>query len=244
MDKVVLVTGGASGIGKAIAERFAQGGYDVAFTYSSNDEEAQSTLETLEKYNVKVKKYKFDVSQEQETSENIKEIIEDFGKIDALVNNAGICIDNLLIRISTENIKKVLDVNLYGTINVSKEVVKHMFKKKNGVILNITSVVGEVGNIGQSIYSASKAGVIGFTKSLAKEAILKNIRVNAIAPGFIRTKMTDVLSDEQKEQILSTIPMKRLGEPSEVANLAFFLASDEATYITGQILNVDGGMVI
>lgn len=244
MDKVVLVTGGASGIGKAIAERFAQGGYNVAFTYSSNDEEAQSTLETLEKYNVKVKKYKFDVSQEQATSENIKTIIEDFGKIDALVNNAGICIDNLLIRISTESIKKVLDVNLYGTINVSKEVVKHMFKKKTGVILNITSVVGEVGNIGQSIYSASKAGVIGFTKSLAKEAVLKNIRVNAIAPGFIRTKMTDVLSDEQKEQILSTIPMKRLGEPSEVANLAYFLASDQATYITGQILNVDGGMVI
>ena len=244
MDRVVFITGGASGIGKAIAEKFAENGYNVAFSYSSNDEEAENTLALLGKYNIKVEKYKFDISDEQSTSENIKQIIQDFGKIDVLINNAGICIDNLLIRISVESIKKVLDVNLYGTINASKETIKHMFKKKSGCIINITSVVGEVGNIGQSIYAASKAGVIGFTKALAKEASLKNIRVNAIAPGFIRTKMTDVLSDEQKEQILSGIPMKRLGEPKEVANLALFLAGEEASYITGQILNVDGGMVI
>ena len=174
----------------------------------------------------------------------IKEIIKEFGKIDVLVNNAGITKDMLLMRMKKEDFENVIDVNLIGTFNVTKNVIQYMMKARNGKIVNISSVVGISGNAGQTNYSASKAGIIGFTKSLAKEVASRNINVNAIAPGFIKTDMTDVLKEEVKEEISKTIPLKRMGEAKDVANLVKFLVSEESNYITGQVINVDGGMLM
>lgn len=243
-NKVVLITGGSRGIGKAIAHEFAKNNYDIALNYASNETAALAVAEELASYNVQIKLYKANIANVEDVANMINQIKEDYQKIDVLVNNAGICIDNLLIRQTADKINQVLDINLKGTIFVSQAVSKLMMRQKSGSIINMASVIGEVGNITQSIYGASKAGVIGFTKSLAKELATRGIRVNAIAPGFIKTDMTDKLSDDVKENILKQIPLHCFGQAENVADMALFLASDKATYITGQIINVDGGMVM
>lgn len=244
-NKVVLITGGSRGIGKAIAQKFANKGYDLVINYRSDN----TDLENLEKElkqnnNIDVLFIKADVSNYSECEEMVKKAIEHFGKIDVLINNSGITNDNLLMRMKEEDFEKVIDVNLKGTFNVTKNVVPFMVKQRSGKIVNISSVVGISGNAGQSNYAASKAGIIGFTKSIAKELASRNILANCIAPGFIRTDMTDVLNEKVKEQINLQIPLKKMGEAKEVANATYFLASEENTYITGQVLNVDGGMLM
>ena len=240
--KVALVTGGSRGIGKEIAKKFAENNYNLVINYVSDN----TNLEALkgEFQNVEVLFVKTDVTNYESCENMVNEAINKFGKIDVLVNNAGITKDNLLMRMKEEDFDKVINVNLKGTFNMTKLVTPYMTKQRYGKIINISSVVGVIGNAGQSNYAASKAGIIGFTKSIARELASRNILANCIAPGFIKTDMTDVLSDSVKENIHAQIPLKKMGEAREVANAVYFLASEENTYITGQVLNVDGGMVM
>ena len=242
--KVVLVTGGTRGIGKKVAERFAKEGYNLVLNYVSENTDTNALKENFKEYGNEVLILKADVSKFDECENLVKEAIAKFGKIDVLVNNAGITKDGLIAMMKEEAFDRVIDINLKGTFNMTRNVVPYMMKKRCGNIVNISSVVGVAGNAGQSNYAASKAGIIGFTKSLAKELSARNIRVNAVAPGFIDTDMTSVLTDKVKENIYAQIPLKRMGEAKEVANVVYFLSDDESSYITGQVINVDGGMVM
>ena len=243
-NKVALVTGGTRGIGRKIAEKFAENGYNLVLNYVSSNVDLEVIKEAFKKYKNSVLILKADVSKYEECENLVKEAINKFGKVDVLVNNAGITKDGLIAMMKEENFSKVIDVNLKGTFNMCRNLVPYMMKNKSGNIVNISSVVGIVGNAGQSNYAASKAGVIGFSKALAKELAGRNIRVNAVAPGFIDTDMTSILSDKVKENIYLQIPLKRMGKAKEVANVVYFLSSEESSYITGQVINVDGGMVM
>ena len=242
--KVAFITGGSRGIGKEVATKFAENGYNIVINYVSDKTDVEQLRNEWESKGVKTLILKADVTKTEEVENVVKTAIDTFGKIDVLVNNAGITRDNLLMRMSEEEFDKVIETNLKGTFIVTKAVTKYMMKKRNGSIVNLSSVVGVAGNAGQCNYSASKAGVIGFTKSVAKELASRNIRANAVAPGFIETDMTAVLSDAVKENIHNQIPLKRMGSAKEVANLIYFLGSDESSYITGQVINVDGGMLM
>ncbi len=244
MSKVAFITGATRGIGKQIALTLAENGYDICLNYRKENDELVNTKKEIEESNVKCLAVQGDVSSFDDCKRMVDEIVAEFGKIDVLVNNAGITKDTLIMRMSKEDFESVIDVNLTGTFNVTKNVVPFMMKARSGKIINISSVVGVAGNAGQTNYAASKAGIIGFTKSLAKEIGSRNIQVNAVAPGFIETQMTEVLSDSVKEEISKNIPLKRMGTTSDVANLVKFLASDDSSYITGQVINVDGGMVM
>ena len=244
MSKVALITGASRGIGKQVAITLAKEGYDIIINYRSENDDLVNLKNEIEKNNVKYLAIKGDVSSFEDCEKIVKEAIKEFGKIDVLVNNAGITNDMLLLRMKEADFRKVIDVNLVGTFNMTKNVVQYMMKAKSGRIINLASVVGISGNAGQANYAASKAGIIGFTKSLAKELASRNILVNAVAPGFIETDMTNVLKDEVKEQIANTIPLKRQGTPEEVANVIKFLASNDSSYITGQVINIDGGMLM
>lgn len=241
--KVVLITGASKGIGKGIATRFAEQGADVAFTYLSSVEQGEALAGELAAHGTRVKGYRSDASDFNAAEELIQNILTDFGKIDVVVNNAGITKDNLLMRMSEEDFDRVIQVNLKSVFNVTKAVIKPMLKQRSGSIINISSVVGVKGNAGQANYSASKAGAIGFTKSTALELGSRNIRCNAIAPGFIETEMTAVLDEKTVQGWRDAIPLKRGGSPEDVANACLFLASDLSSYITGQVLNVCGGML-
>ena len=242
-NKVALITGGGRGIGRSICESFAENGCDVAFTYNSSKEAAENLVEELKKYNVKVKSYKSDASDHDKSVELIDNIISDFERIDVLVNNAGITKDNLLMRMSPSDFKDVVNVNLGSVFNLTKSSIRIFLKQKEGSIINISSIVGVKGNAGQSNYAASKAGIIGFSKSIALELGSRNIRCNVVAPGFIETDMTDSLSDDVLEKWKESIPLKRSGKPNDVGNACVFLASDLSSYITGQVLQVDGGLL-
>ena len=242
--KTVLVTGASRGIGKEVALKYAENGYDVIINYVSNKTDVKALENEFKEKGVDCLILKADVSKQEEVQELVEKAIEKFGKIDVLVNNAGITKDNLLMRMSEEEFDKVLEINLKGTFLVTKAVTKYMMKKRTGSIINLSSVVGVVGNAGQCNYSASKAGIIGFTKSIAKELASRNIRANAVAPGFIETDMTSVLPDNVKESIHNQIPLKRMGNAKEVAELIYFLGSEKSSYITGQVINIDGGMVM
>jgi 3-oxoacyl-[acyl-carrier protein] reductase len=240
----VLVTGGASGIGKACALTFAQAGYNVVVNYGHSEQAALEVTKQCIELGVEAFAVKADVSKQEEVNAMVDLTLKTFGSIDVLINNSGITKDNLLLRMTSEDFSDVLDVNLLGTFHCIKAVVKPMMKARKGKIINMASVIGQIGNIGQANYAASKGGIIALTKSVARELASRNVTCNAIAPGFIQTKMTDVLSDEVKSGILGQVPMARLGQPEDVANVALFLASDAANYITGQVINVDGGMVM
>ncbi len=245
LGKVALVTGAARGIGKEIVYTLAESGYDVSINYRTKTTEIEQMKEELEsKYKIKCALVQGDVASFEDTEKIVNQTVEALGKIDILVNNAGITKDGLLMRMSKEDFEAVIDVNLVGTFNVTRNVIPLMIKQKAGRIINISSVVGVSGNAGQTNYSASKAGIIGFTKSLAKEVSSRNILVNAVAPGFISTDMTSILSDSVKENINSQIPLKRMGSAKDIANVVKFLASDDSSYITGQVINVDGGMLM
>ena len=241
---VALITGAAKGIGKQIALTLAKNGYDIAINYRTENEELENLKKQIEENNVKCLLVKGDVSNYEDCESFVKETVDNLGSIDVLVNNAGITKDMLIMRMKKEDFEQVIDINLVGTFNVTKNVVPYMMKARSGNIVNISSVVGISGNAGQTNYSASKAGIIGFTKSLAKEVASRNIRVNAVAPGFIETSMTDVLKDEIKEEIAKNIPLKRMGKPEDVANVVKFLVSEDSSYITGQVINIDGGMLM
>lgn len=242
---MALITGGSKGIGKKVAEKFAQKGYNLVINYVSDNTNIKELVQELKQEdNQEIMFIKADVTDFIACEQLVKQAIEKFGKIDVLVNNAGITKDNLLARMKEEEFDKVIEVNLKGTFNMTKNVVPFMMKKRYGKIVNISSVVGVSGNAGQCNYAASKAGIIGFTKSLAKELASRNILANCIAPGFITTDMTAVLSEEVKEKIAEQIPLKKMGTAEEVANAVYFLANEENTYITGQVLNVDGGMLM
>ena len=240
-EKLALVTGGSRGIGKACALKLAACGYDVVINYAGNTEAANKTVEEIKALGVEAEAYKFDVANQAEVDENIAKIIEKYGRIDVLVNNAGITRDDLFIRMGEDKWNAVIDTNLSSAFYVSKPVVKLMMKQRSGAIVNMSSVVGVSGNVGQTNYSAAKAGLIGFTKSLAKELGARNIRVNAVAPGFIATDMTKDLANT--EEMMKLIPLKRMGTPEDIADAVKFLAVD-STYVTGQVLEVDGGMII
>ena len=242
MNKLAIITGGTRGIGKQIALTFAKEGYNIAINYRTENEDLKNTKKEIEENNVKCFTFQGDVTNFKDCEQFVKQIVEEFGNIDVLVNNAGITRDTLLMRMKEEDFKQVIDTNLIGTFNVTKNVISYMMKARSGRIINISSVVGISGNAGQTNYSASKAGIIGFTKSLAKEVASRNITVNAVAPGFIETQMTDVLKDDIKEEIAKKIPLKRMGTPQDVANVVKFLTSEDSSYITGQVIQVDGGM--
>lgn len=244
MDKCALITGATRGIGKQIAITLAKQGYNIALNYRKENEELENTKKEIEEIGVQVLAVKGDVANFEDCEKFVKQTIERFEQIDVLVNNAGITKDMLLMRMKKEDFEQVIDTNLVGTFNVTKNVVPYMMKARSGRIINISSVVGISGNAGQTNYSASKAGIIGFTKSLAKEIASRNILVNAVAPGFIETNMTDVLKDDVKQEIAKNIPLKRMGTAQDVANVVNFLASDDSSYITGQVINVDGGMLM
>ena len=241
--KVAMITGGTRGIGKAIAKIFSDNGYDLIINYVSDKTDLTKLEEDL-KNNNEILFVRANVGELNSVEEAVKKAIEKFGKIDVLVNNAGITRDNLIMRMKEEEFDQVINTNLKGTFNVTKSVVPYMMKKREGRIVNISSVVGVSGNAGQCNYAASKAGIIGFTKSIAKELASRNILANAVAPGFIDTDMTECLNDKVKESINNQIPLKRMGTPEEIAKAVYFLASSDNTYITGQVLNIDGGMLI
>ena len=242
-SKVAIITGGSRGIGKSICETFAQNGCNVAFTYNNSKESAESLAKELNGSGIKVKAYKSDASNFDDATKLVEDVLNDFGKIDILVNNAGIKKDNLLMRMEKSDFDSVINTNLSSVFNLTKASIKTFLKQRNGSIINISSVVGVKGNAGQSNYSASKAGIIGFSKSIALELGSRNIRSNVIAPGFIETDMTDSLSEDVINSWKESIPLKRGGNPSDVGNACVFLASDLSSYITGQTLHVDGGML-
>ena len=242
--KVALVTGASRGIGQATAIDLAKAGADIVVNFIGNEAVAQETVEAIETLGRKVIKIKADVGNAEEVQAMVDEAVATFGHIDILVNNAGITRDGLLIRMKDSDWDDVLNINLKGVYLVSKAVAKIMVKQRSGRIINMTSVSGVTGNVGQANYAAAKAGVIGFTKTCAKELAARGITVNAVAPGFIETAMTDVLPEKIKEGIAATVPFGRMGQPEEIASVVTFLASDFASYITGQVLNVDGGMVM
>ena len=242
-SKVAIITGGSRGIGKSICETFAQNGCNVAFTYNNSKESAESLAKELNGSGIKAKAYKSDASNFDDATKLVEDVLDDFGKIDILVNNAGIKKDNLLMRMEKSDFDSVINTNLSSVFNLTKASIKTFLKQRNGSIINISSVVGVKGNAGQSNYSASKAGIIGFSKSIALELGSRNIRSNVIAPGFIETDMTDSLSEDVINSWKESIPLKRGGNPSDVGNACVFLASDLSSYITGQTLHVDGGML-
>jgi len=242
-NKICLVTGASRGIGRAIALSMAQHGASVAFTYLSSPEKAEALEKELASSGIKAKGYRSDAADFAAADKLITDVLADFGRIDVVVNNAGITRDNLLMRMSEESFDEVIRTNLKSVFNITKAVQKPMLKERKGSIINMTSVVGVKGNAGQANYAASKAGIIGFTKSVALELGSRNIRCNAIAPGFIETEMTDVLNPEVVQGWRDAIPMKRGGTPQDVADLTVFLASDMSAYITGQVIHVNGGML-
>ena len=239
-EKVAVVTGGTTGIGKEIALTLAQDGFDVVVNYIQRDEAVKEEIEAMGR---KCMLVEGNVTSMEDMEKMTQTIMSEFGRIDVLVNNAGITRDTLLLRMSEEDFDSVLNVNMKGAFCTMKHIVPVMMKQKSGRIINISSVVGMVGNAGQINYSASKAALLGMTKSLAKEVASRGILVNAVAPGFIATRMTDKLTDAQKENILTQIPLKKMGAPKDIANAVAFLASDRASYITGHTLVVDGGMI-
>ena len=241
--KIALITGGSRGIGKSIVEKFASNGCNVAFTYNRSKSSAKIIESNLSKKELKIKGYKSDASKYKEAELLVNSVLKDFGKIDILVNNAGITKDNLLMRMSEDDFNEVLDINLNSVFNMTKAVLREFLKNRGGSIINISSVVGLKGNAGQSNYSASKAGIIGFTKSVALELGSRNIRSNVVAPGFIETEMTKSLSEDTLKSWYNSIPLKRGGKPSDIGNVCVFLGSDMSSYITGQTLVVDGGML-
>jgi 3-oxoacyl-[acyl-carrier protein] reductase len=241
--KTAIVTGSSRGIGRAIAYEFAKNGYNVVINYNNSELESEQLVEEIRSMGVEAIAIKADVSNFDQAKFLVDKAIDNFGDIDVLVNNSGITKDNLILRMKEEDFDKVIDVNLKGTWNMCKHISSHFVRRRKGNIINITSVVGLVGNLAQSNYVASKAGVIGLTKALAKELAGRSINVNAVAPGFIETEMTKSLSAEIQDAYLNQIPLRRFGTPEDVANLCMFLASDQASYITGQVISVNGGMV-
>jgi 3-oxoacyl-[acyl-carrier protein] reductase len=241
--KVALITGAARGIGKAIALKYAQEGANVAFTDINDNEDFQNTLKELAQYNTKIKGYISNAADFEATQKLADELIAEFGTIDILVNNAGITRDNLLMRMTEDQWDLVMNINLKSVFNMTKAFMRQMMKQRSGSIINLSSVVGVQGNAGQANYAASKAGIIGFTKSIAQELGSRNIRANAIAPGFIETEMTAVLPEEVKQGWYEQIPLKRAGKPEEVANTAVFLGSDMSSFISGQTIHVCGAML-
>lgn len=241
-NKVALITGASRGIGRATALKLAEAGAVVIINYQGNYEAASETLESIQKINGKAEIIKADVSSTKEVEEMVDTIIEKYGRVDILVNNAGITKDTLLIRMKDDDWNKVITTNLTGVFNCTRAVLKYMLKQKMGRIVNVSSVVGISGNVGQANYAAAKAGIIGFTKSAAKEAAARGININAVAPGFIITDMTDKLKEETKNAIAANIPQGRMGTPEDVANVIMFLAGPLADYVNGQVIAVDGGM--
>jgi 3-oxoacyl-[acyl-carrier protein] reductase len=242
--QTVVVTGGSRGIGRAIALSFAKEGANIVINYANSSAKAEAVVEEIKNLGVDAIAIQCDVSKDEDVSKMTEVIYEKFEKVDVLINNAGITRDGLLIRMKEKDFEDVLDINLKGTFLCTKHIGKKMLKKKSGKIVNITSVVGVMGNAGQANYAASKAGVIGFTKSVAKEFASRGINVNAIAPGFIETEMTADLKEDIMDAYTKAIPLGKMGKAEDVAKLAKFLSSDESSYITGQIINVDGGMVM
>jgi len=242
--KVAIITGGTRGIGKGVALKFAQEGADVIFTYVSSEETANAVEKEIEAFGVKAKGYKSNAANMEDAVALIDKVVEEFGQIDILVNNAGITKDGLLMRMSEENFDDVIKINLNSVFNMTKAALRTFLKQRSGSIINMSSIVGVRGNAGQANYSASKAGIIGFTKSIAAELGSRNIRCNAIAPGFIATEMTGKLDPEVVKGWSESIPLKRPGTPEDIANATVFLASDMSTYISGQVLSVCGGMLM
>lgn len=243
-NKVAFVTGASRGIGRAIALEMAKSGADVAVCYSSSSDAAEDVCRQIRQLGRKAVPYRCDVSSMEQCSETVKAAVEEFGQLDILVNNAGITRDNLMLMMKEDDFDAVISTNLKGAFNMMKQAGAHFLKRKQGTIINISSVSGMMGNAGQVNYAAAKAGVIGMTKSAAKELAGRGITCNAIAPGFIATDMTDKLSDKQKEAVTDAIPLKRMGQPEDIAHLAVFLASPLANYITGEVIKVDGGIYI
>jgi len=241
--RTVIITGASRGIGKGIVNVFANHGANIAFTYRSSDDKAKELENELNDNEIKVKGYKSDASNFDDAQQLVNEVMEEFGSIDVLINNAGITKDGLLMRMSEEDFDNVMEVNMKSVFNMTKAVLRPMLKQRNGSIINMSSVVGVRGNAGQTNYSASKAAIIGFTKSTALELGSRNIRCNAIAPGFIETEMTDALGEDQIKEWRDLIPLKRGGSTQDIANASLFLASDMSSYVSGQVLNVCGGML-
>ncbi len=242
--KIAVITGASRGIGNSIAREFVSQGADVAFTFLSSVEKGKALEEELAASGRIVKGYQSDASDFEAAQQLIKDVLADFGRIDILINNAGVTRDNLLMRMDEQQWDDVLRINLKSVFNLTKAVTRPMLKERKGSIINITSVVGLMGNAGQANYAASKSGILGFTKSIAKELGSRNVRCNAIAPGFIETEMTDELDEEQLKAWLSNIPLKRAGKGKDIADACIFLASDMSSYVTGQTISVDGGMVM
>lgn len=240
--KTALITGATRGIGLAMAKKFAEQGANIAFTYMNSEEKANALVAELNSYGIKSKAYKSDASSFEAAALLIEDVVKEFGTIDVLINNAGITRDNLMLRMTEEQWDEVIDNNLKSVFNMTKNACKTFLKQKSGSIINLTSIVGMKGQAGQTNYAASKAGIIGFTKSVADELGSRSIRCNAIAPGFISTDMTDALAEETKQSYFKQIPMARFGAAEEVANVALFLASDLSSYVTGQVLSVCGGL--
>lgn len=248
-NKVAVITGGTRGIGRAIVNAFSDKnnlGFntDIAFIYNSSESIAKEIEDQYKESGIIVKGFKVNISSTEDSQKVIDDIVSKFGKIDFLINNAGITKDNLLLRMSEKDFDDVININLKSVFNLTKAAFKPMMKQKFGRIINISSIVGLIGNAGQANYAASKAGIIGFTKSTAKEFASRNINVNAVTPGFIETEMTAELNEKQRETLLQNIPLKRMGKAEDVANLVKFLCSEKADYITGQVISVDGGMVM
>ncbi len=241
-NKITLITGASRGIGEAIAVKFAEQGANIAFTYLSSDEKAKILEEKLAGFGIKAKAYKSDAGDYASAEQLTADVLKEFGTIDICVNNAGISRDNLLLRLTSEQWDEVMQANLKSVYNLTRQVIKPMMKARSGSIINMSSIVGVKGNPGQSSYAASKAGIIGFTKSIAQEIGSRNIRCNAIAPGFVETDMTHYLKDGGAEKWFDKIPLQRFGKPDEIANVALFLASDLSSYVTGQVLSTCGGM--
>jgi 3-oxoacyl-[acyl-carrier protein] reductase len=241
-NKVALITGGSRGIGKGIVEVFAQQGAHVAFTFNSSAEAANAWAKELSKDGVQVRAYQSDAAQFDQAEALVSKVLEDFGSVDILINNAGITKDNLLMRITEEDFDRVIEVNLKSVFNMTKAIQRTMLKQRHGSIINMSSIVGVQGNAGQTNYAASKAGIIGFSKSVALELGSRNIRCNVIAPGFIETEMTQKLDEATVQSWRDGIPLKRGGSPEDIANTCLYLASDLSSYVTGQVLHVDGGM--
>ncbi len=243
-NQTALVTGGTRGIGKAIALKLAKMGADIAVIATSDKEQAKETIAELQETGVKARLYLCDVSKEKTVNETVEKILKEYGHIDILVNNAGITKDKIFMAMEESDIDSVIDINLKGTLFVTKACIRPFLKQRRGNIINISSIVGLMGNAGQANYAASKAGIVGFTKTIAKEYAARGIRCNAVAPGYIRTDMTDSISEETSKKMKEMIPAKRFGEAEDVANLVAFLAVDESSYITGQTIKIDGGMYI